>query len=53
MTALLMVAAYLAWATTETDSWSGRWHLATAIPWSAPVRFDRLTANGPRATSRT
>ena len=43
--ALLMVAAYLAWAATEPDAWAGCWHLATAVPLvCALVRFDRLTA---------
>jgi decaprenyl-phosphate phosphoribosyltransferase len=45
LVALLMVAAYLAWALTEPDPWTGRWHLATAVPLvAALVRFDRLTA---------
>ena len=45
VTALLMIAAYLAWAATEPDVWAGRWHLATAVPLvCALVRFDRLTA---------
>ncbi|QMU71031.1 decaprenyl-phosphate phosphoribosyltransferase [Streptacidiphilus sp. P02-A3a] len=45
VTALLMVAAYLAWAATEPDRWAGNWHLATAVPLAcALARFDRLTA---------
>jgi len=48
--ALLMVAAYLAWAATEPDTWAGHWHLATAVPLvCALVRFDRLTATATTA----
>ena len=48
--AVLMVAAYLAWALTEPDQWTGRWHLATAVPLiAALVRFDRLTATATTA----
>jgi len=42
--ALAMLAAYLLWAFSHTDSWMRGWHLISAVPLAlALVRFDRLT----------
>ena len=42
--ALAMLAAYLLWAFSHTDSWMRGWHLLSAAPLALALgRFDRLT----------
>jgi decaprenyl-phosphate phosphoribosyltransferase len=42
--ALAMLAAYLLWALSHTDSWMRAWHLISAAPLALALgRFDRLT----------
>jgi decaprenyl-phosphate phosphoribosyltransferase len=42
--ALAMLAAYLLWAFSHTDSWMRGWHLISAVPLALALgRFDRLT----------
>jgi decaprenyl-phosphate phosphoribosyltransferase len=42
--ALAMLAAYLLWALSHTDSWMRGWHLISALPLALALgRFDRLT----------
>jgi decaprenyl-phosphate phosphoribosyltransferase len=42
--ALAMLAAYLLWAFSHTDSWMRVWHLISAVPLALALgRFDQLT----------